>query len=92
MTFLDFSSLSIQLQERIEKLEVVKAGSMSIEMKTEYKGEGMEILKQGEVIFRNGQIVEINGFKTEGMNASQLKDYVFNNYLFLNLPEDEEGH
>ena len=62
---------------------------MNIEMKTEYKGEGMKILKQGEVIFRNGEIIGINGFTVEGMNMSQLKEYVFNNYLFLNLPEYE---
>jgi len=48
----------------------------------------MKIIKEGEVIFRNGKIVEINNFnvdcneKTEAPYINTLQEYVEKNYIF----------
>ena len=47
----------------------------------------MKILKEGEVIFRNGEIKEINNFTVEGDTFGTLTDYVKTHYFF----KKEEG-
>ncbi len=40
------------------------------------------IIKEGNVLFENGEIIEVSNFVTENGNLDDLRKYVENNYVF----------